>query len=76
MATGRAPVSGGIAIACGLLFVTTVVLAVAGGLSWFTVASTFLTFVLFVMTWRRFQASDLEYRQRMERLDERLRREP
>lgn len=74
--TGRAPVSGGIAIACGVLFVAAVVLALLGELSLFTVASTLLTFVITVMTWRRFQASDREYRQRMERLDERLRREP
>ena len=72
MTKGRAPVSGAIAIACGLLFVTTVVLAVTMDLSWFTVASTLMNFMLTVLIWRRFQASDLEYRQRMERLDQRL----
>ncbi|WP_165979716.1 hypothetical protein [Kocuria rosea] len=44
-------------------------------LSWFTVASTLMTFVLTVLIWRRFQASDCEYRRRMERLDQRLRGE-
>lgn len=76
MATGRAPISGGIAIACGLLFVTAVVLALTSGLSWFTVGSTLLTLVITVLTWRRFQAGDREYRERLERLDRRLRREP
>lgn len=76
MSKGHAPVSGTIAIACGALFVAAVVLALLGELSWFTVVSTLLTFVLTVMIWRRFQASDLEYRQRMERLDRRLRGEP
>lgn len=72
MTKGRAPISGAIAIACGLLFVTTVVLAVTVDMSWFTVASTRMTFVLTVLIWRRFQASDLEYRRRMERLDQRF----
>jgi len=76
VATGRAPISGGIAIACGLLFVTAVVLALTSGLSWFTVVSAFGTFVITVLNWRRFQASDREYRERLERLDQRLRREP
>lgn len=75
MTTGRAPISGGIAIACGLLSVTAVVLALIGVLSWFTVANSLLTFVITVLTWRRFQVSDLENRQRMERLDQRLSRE-
>ena len=72
MTKGRAPVSGAIAIACGLLFVTAVGRALVDVLSWFTVASTLMNFVLTVLIWRRFQASDLEYRQRMERLDQRL----
>ncbi|GAA1749792.1 hypothetical protein [Kocuria aegyptia] len=75
MTKGRAPISGTIAIACGLLFVTAVVLALMDVLSWFTVASTLSTFVITVLIWRRFQVSDLEYRQRLERLDERLGRE-
>ncbi|MEX5300017.1 hypothetical protein RCG67_14700 [Kocuria sp. CPCC 205292] len=72
MTKGKAPISGAIAIACGLLFATTVLLAVTVDLSWFTVASTLMTFVLTVLIWRRFRASDLEYRHRMERLDQRL----
>lgn len=75
MTMGRAPISGTIAIACGLLFATAVVLALMDVLSWFTVASTLMTLVLTVLIWRRFQASDCEYRQRMERLDQRLRGE-
>lgn len=76
MTKGRAPISGGIAIAFGLLFVTAVVLALVDVLSWFTAANSLLTFAITALTWRRFQASDLEYRQRMERLDQRLRGEP
>ncbi|GGG44020.1 hypothetical protein GCM10011374_02970 [Kocuria dechangensis] len=77
MATGRAPISGGFAIACGLLFATAVVLALASELlaselSWFTVVSAFGTFVIAVLSWRRFQRSDQQYRERMERLDQRL----
>jgi hypothetical protein len=73
--TGTAPVSGGFAIACGLLFATTVVLALVSGLSWSTVGSTFGAFAITTLAWQRFKASDLEYRQRMERLDQRLRGE-
>jgi CHASE2 domain-containing sensor protein len=69
---GRAPISGGIAIACGILFVTAIVLAVIDVLSWFTAASSLLTFAITVLTWRRCQASDLKYRRRIERLDQRL----
>ncbi|MGQ1837463.1 hypothetical protein ACT4S2_03285 [Kocuria turfanensis] len=75
MTKGHAPVSGGIAIVCGVLFIIAVVLALVGLLSWFTAANSLLTFTITVLSWRRFQASDLEYRQRMERLDQRLRGE-
>ena len=75
MIKGRAPISGAIAMACGVLFVAAVVLALIGMMSWFTAASTLMTFVLTVLTWRRFQASDIEYRRRVERLDQRLRAE-
>lgn len=75
MTKGRAPIGGTIAIACGVLFVIAVVLALVAGLSWFTVVSTLSTFVITVMIWRRFQASDLEYRWRLKRLDQRLRGE-
>lgn len=75
MTKGHAPVSGGIAIACGVLFVAAVALALVGVLSWFTAANSLLTFAITVLTWRRFQASDREYRQRLERLDERLGRD-
>ncbi|MEX5236002.1 hypothetical protein [Kocuria arenosa] len=72
MTKGSAPISGTIAIAFGTLFVSAVVLALFDLLSWFTAANSLLTFALTVLTWRRFQASDLEYRRRMERLDQRL----
>ncbi|OLT05472.1 hypothetical protein BJF77_03760 [Kocuria sp. CNJ-770] len=75
MTKGRAPISGAIAIACGVLFVAAVVLALIGMMSWFTAANSLLTFVITVLTWRRFRTSDLEYRRRMERLDQRLRAE-
>jgi membrane protein implicated in regulation of membrane protease activity len=76
VATGRAPVSGGFAIVCGLLFVTAVVLALTTSLSWLTVASTLLTLMMSVFSWRRFQRNDREYQQRSERLDQELGREP
>lgn len=39
MFKGRAPISGAIAIACGVLFVAAVVLALICMMSWFTAAN-------------------------------------
>lgn len=72
MATGKAPISGTLAIACGLLAVTTVMIAVVNGSSWNTVVSTLTTFVLCVIVWRGMKKQDREYQERMERLKQRL----
>ena len=70
MATGKAPISGGFAIFCGLFFVTTVVLAITWGITWLTVLSSLSVFILAVMNWRGFQRSNREYEERLERLEQ------
>lgn len=72
MATGKAPVSGGIAIVCGLWVVTTVIIAILDGLPWTTVLSSLGLVVITVVNWRGFKEHDRQYRERMERLDRRL----
>lgn len=72
MATGEAPISGGIAIACGLLLVTTVTVAAIDGLAWSTVLSSFGVFGVTVHNRRAAKKHDREYRERMERLEQRL----
>ena len=73
MATGKAPISGSIAIVLGVLAVNLLVIAIFDGVSWSTVVGTFLNFTLFVMVWRGGKKHDREYLERMERLEERLR---
>lgn len=72
MAVGKAPVSGSITIVLGVLAVAILVIAIFGGLPWSTVVSAFANFALFVIVWRGMKSQDREYRERMERLDERL----
>ena len=71
MATGKAPISGSIAIVLGVLAVTLLVIAIFDGLSWITVVGAFANFALFVTVWRGMQRQDREYQERMERLEER-----
>ena len=73
MATGKAPISGSIAIVSGALAVTLLVIAIFDGVTWSTVLGAFLNFTLFVMVWRGAKKQDQEYQERMERLEERLR---
>lgn len=75
MATGKAPISGTLAIACGLLAATTVMITVVSGSSWNTVVSALTTFAMFVIVWRGMKKQDREYRERLERLKQRLRDE-
>ena len=72
MATGKAPFSGGIAIACVLWFVAMVVIAFVEGDSWTTALSSLGLVTIALINWRGFKKHDREYRERMERLDERL----
>ena len=72
MAAGRAPISGSIAIVCGLWVLTTTIIAILGGLPWSTVPSSLGMVVITVMNWRGFKEHDRQYRERMERLDRRL----
>ena len=72
MATGKAPISGGCAIACVLWFVAMVVIAFVEGDSWTTALSSLGLVTIALINWRGFKKHDREYRARMERLDERL----
>ena len=72
MATGKAPLSGGFAIACVLWFVAMVVIAFVEGDSWTTALSSLGLVTIALINWRGFKKHDREYRARMERLDERL----
>lgn len=72
MATGKAPISGSIAIVLGVLAVTLLIIAIFDGASWSTVVGAFLNFTIFVMVWRGAKKQDREYQERMERLQERL----
>lgn len=72
MATGKAPISGGFAIACVLWFVAMVVIAFVEGDSWTTALSSLGLVTIALINWRGFKKHDREYRARMERLDERL----
>ena len=69
MATGKAPISGGFAIFCGLFFVTTVIFTIIWEISWLTVLSSLGVFIVAVMNWRGFQRSNREYEERIERLE-------
>ena len=75
MATGKAPISGTPAIACGLLAATTVMITVVSGSSWNTVVSALTTFAMFVIVWRGMKKQDREYQERLERLKQRVRDE-
>ena len=72
MATGKAPISGGFAIACVLWFVAMVVIAFFDGEFWTTALSSLSLVAIALLNWRGFKKHDQEYRERMERLDERL----
>ncbi len=72
MATGKAPISGSIAIALGVLAVSLLIIAIFDGASWSTVVGAFLNVTIFVMVWRGAKKQDREYQERMERLQERL----
>ena len=78
MATGKAPISGTLAIACGLLAATTEIytLSLHDALPiWNTVVSALTTFAMFVIVWRGMKKQDREYQERLERLKQRLRDE-
>ncbi|MFF0989733.1 hypothetical protein [Kocuria nitroreducens] len=72
MATGKAPISGSIAIVLGVLAVVLLVIAIFDGLSWSTVVGAFLNFTVFVLVWRGAKKQDREYHERIERLEKRL----
>ncbi|GAA1768296.1 hypothetical protein [Kocuria aegyptia] len=72
MATGKAPISGGFAIVCALWFVAMVVIAFVADNFWTTVLSSLALVAIALVNWRGFKRHDREYRERMERLDERL----
>lgn len=72
MATGKAPISGGIAIVCGLWALTAAVIAILNGLPWTTVLSSLGLVTITVVNWRGFKEHDRQYQERMERLDRRL----
>jgi hypothetical protein len=72
VATGRAPISGSIAIVSGILAVTLLIIAIFDGVSWSTVVGAFLNLTIFVTVWRGAKKQDREYQERMERLQERL----
>lgn len=76
MATGRAPISGGFVIVCVLWFLAMVVLAIVEGDFWTTALSSLGLVAIALVNWRGFKRHDREYRERMERLDERLGRDP
>ena len=72
MATGKAPLSGGFAIACVLWLVAMVIIAFIEGDSWTTALSSLGLVTIALINWRGFKKHDREYRERMQRLDERL----
>lgn len=72
MASGKAPISGGIAIVLSVLAVVILVIAIFGGVSWNTVVSAFTSAAMFIIVWRGMKKHDQEYQERLERLDERL----
>lgn len=72
MATGKAPMSGGIAIVCGLLLVVIVIIKIISDFSWGPVVSSFCLFVVTVIMWQGFKKQDREYQERMGRLEQRL----
>gem|GEM_PF-3664189 len=71
MATPRAPISGGIAIVCGLLFAAAVVWAIVegSGEAWFSSFILFIAFTSTILTWRNMKKSNQQYLERLERLD-------
>jgi hypothetical protein len=73
VATGKAPISGNIAILFGVLAATLLVIAIFDGVSWSTVVGAFLHFTIFVMMWRGAKKQNQEYQEGMERPEERLR---
>lgn len=70
MATSRAPISGGIAIACGLLLVAAAAWAIidSSWQAWFSSFVLLTAFLSTVLTWRTMKKSDQEYLDRVERL--------
>lgn len=74
MAIGKAPISGGIAIACGVLFVTMVITAMITGVLWAMVLISLGLFVGTARIWRVSKKNDREYQERIRRLAHRLRR--
>lgn len=76
MATGKAPISGGFAIASVLWFLAMVVIAFIDGNFWTTALSSLGLVAIALINWRGFKRHDREYRERMERLDERLGNDP
>ena len=74
--TGRAPISGGFVIVCVLWFLARVVLAIVEGDSWTTALGSLGLVAMALVNWRGFKRHDREYQERMERLDQRLGREP
>ncbi|GAA1750594.1 hypothetical protein GCM10009767_06880 [Kocuria aegyptia] len=59
-----------------LWFLAMVVIAIVEGDSWTTVLSSLGLVAIALVNWRGFKRHDRQYRERMERLDERLGRGP
>lgn len=74
--TGKAPISGGFVIVCVLWFLAMVVLAIVEGDSWTTALGSLGLVAMALVNWRGFKRHDREYQERMERLDQRLGRNP
>lgn len=76
MATGRAPISGGFVIVSALWFVAMMVIAIVESDYWTTALSSLGLVAIALINWRGFKRSDREYKERMERLEQRLGRDP
>lgn len=76
MATGKAPISGGFVIVSALWFMAMVVIAIVEGDYWTTALSSLGLVGIALINWRGFKKHDREYQERMERLDQRLGRNP
>ncbi|MFI7581489.1 hypothetical protein [Kocuria kalidii] len=68
--------SGGFVVVCVLWFLAMVVLAIVEGDSWTTALGSLGLVAMALVNWRGFKRHDREYQERMERLYERLGRDP
>ncbi|MEX5272199.1 hypothetical protein [Kocuria sabuli] len=76
MAAGKAPISGRIVIVSALWFMAMVVITIVEGDYWTTALSSLGLVGIALINWRGFKKHDREYQKRMERLDQRLGRNP